>query len=230
MRNFELRKNMKQSVMIKGNTYGITVVLDPELPFSRLKEDVASKFQESSGFFKNARMALAFEGKKLSSAEQMEMVSAITDNSSIQVLCVVDPDKEREEIFRSKTEQVQSVDYTPGLIYKGTLRGGQAVEAESNIVILGDVNPGGKVIAKGNIIVLGALKGNAYAGISGNEHAFVAALEMDAMQIRIGDAIARCEDDRDEDETPVPKIAFVEDGNIYVETICKEVLNDIKLI
>lgn len=221
---------MKQSVMIKGNTYGITVVLDPELPFSQLKEDVAAKFRESSGFFKNARMALAFEGKKLSSAEQMEIVSAITDNSSIQVLCVVDPDKEKEELFRGKTEQALSADYNPGLFYKGTLRGGQVVESESNIVILGDVNPGGKVIARGNIIVLGALKGNAYAGISGNENAFVAALEMDAMQIRIGDAIARCDDNRDEDERPIPKIAFVEDGNIYVETICKEVLNDIKLI
>lgn len=207
-----------------------TVVLDPELPFSQLKEDVAAKFRESSGFFKNARMALAFEGKKLSSAEQMEIVSAITDNSSIQVLCVVDPDKEKEELFRGKTEQALSTDYNPGLFYKGTLRGGQVVESESNIVILGDVNPGGKVIARGNIIVLGALKGNAYAGISGNENAFVAALEMDAMQIRIGDAIARCDDNRDEDERSIPKIAFVEDGNIYVETICKEVLNDIKLI
>lgn len=218
---------MKQSVMIKGNTYGITVVLDPELPFSQLKEEVAAKFQESSGFFKNARMALAFEGKELDSAEQMEMVSAITANSSIQVLCVVDSDKEKEEIFRSKAEMVQSAEYNPGLFYKGTLRGGQVVESENNIVILGDVNPGGKVIAKGSIIVLGALKGNAYAGISGNEKAFVAALDMAAMQIRIGDTIARCEDGREGNEDPVPKIAFVENGSIYVETICKEVLNDI---
>ena len=221
---------MKQSVMIKGNTYGITVVLDPELPFSQLKEEVAAKFRESSNFFKNAKMALAFEGKELSNAEQMEMITAITANSSIQVLCVVDSDKEREEIFRSKTEMVQAPDYNPGQFYKGTLRGGQVLEAEGSIVILGDVNPGGKVIAKGNIIVLGALKGTAYAGISGNENAFVAALDMAAMQIRIGDTIARCNDGREEDETPIPKIAFVENGNIYVETICKEVLNDINLI
>lgn len=54
---------MKQSVMIKGNTYGITVVLDPELPFSRLKEDVASKFQESSGFLRMPEWLWPLRGK-----------------------------------------------------------------------------------------------------------------------------------------------------------------------
>ncbi len=221
---------MKQSVMIKGNAYGITVVLDPQIPFPQLKEDVSAKFRESASFFKNAKMAVSFEGRPLTDEEQMELVGVISDSSAIHVLCVVDTDREKEELFRSKVSRVESPDYNPGQFYKGTLRGGQVLEAEGSIIILGDVNPGGKVIAKGNIIVLGALKGTAYAGISGNDHAFVAALEMDAMQIRIGDVIARSDDARASARTSTPKIAFVEDGNIYVETICKEVINDIKLI
>ena len=221
---------MKQSVMIKGNAYGITVLLDPSLPFQQLKEDVAAKFRESAGFFKNAKMAMSFEGRQLTDAEQMELVGAISDSSSIHILCVVDTDREKEELFRQKVSRMESPDYNPGQFYKGTLRGGQVLEAEGSIIILGDVNPGGKVIAKGNIIVLGALKGAAYAGMSGNEHAFVAALEMDAMQIRIGDVIARSDDTKSPSRSSTPKIAFVENGNIYVETICKEVINDIKLI
>ena len=221
---------MKQSVMIKGNAYGITVVLDPQIPFPQLKEDVSAKFRESASFFKNAKMAVSFEGRPLTDEEQMELVGVISDSSAIHVLCVVDTDREKEELFRSKVSRVESPDYNPGQFYKGTLRGGQVLEAEGSIIILGDVNPGGKVIAKGNIIVLGALKGTAYAGISGNDHAFVAALEMDAMQIRIGDVIARSDDARASARISTPKIAFVEDGNIYVETICKEVINDIKLI
>lgn len=221
---------MKQSVVLKGNAYGITLVLDASLPFRQLKEDVAAKFRESANFFKNAKMTLTFEGRSLTTEEQMELVDAISENSSIQILCVVDLDKEREALFRSKVEQAESPDYNPGQFYKGTLRGGQVLEADGSIIILGDVNPGGKVIAKGNVIVLGSLKGTAYAGISGNEHAFVAALEMEAMQIRIGDTIARCADTKKTGEKPSPKIAFVENGSIYVETICKEVLNDINLI
>ena len=119
-----------------------------------------------------------------------------------------------------------------GRFYKGTLRSGQVLESETSIIILGDVNPGARVISKGNVIVLGTLKGNIYVGAAGNENAFVAALSMEPMQIRIGDVIARCSDNgpvkkkKTEDK---PKIAYVEDGNIYIEPITKEVLNDINL-
>ena len=58
-------------------------------------------------------------------------------------------------------------------------------------MVLGDVNPGGKVVAKGSVIVLGSLKGNIFAGVDGNENAFVVALEMNPMQIKIADVIAR---------------------------------------
>ena len=56
---------------------------------------------------------------------------------------------------------------------------------------------------------------------------------MDPMQIRIGDVIARCSDGapvkkkKNADDTT--KISYVEDVNIYIEPITKEVLNDIRL-
>ena len=95
--------------------------------------------------------------------------------------------------------------------------------------ILGDVNPGATVVSKGNVIVLGALKGTIHAGAAGNESCFVAALNMMPMQIRIGDCIARSADSPMVKNTTEPMIAYTEDGNIYMEPITKEVINDIRI-
>ena len=91
------------------------------------------------------------------------------------------------------------------------------------------------MISKGNIVVLGALKGNAYAGANGNEQAFVAALEMEPIQIKIGDVIGRSADKvqnvkRRGKKKPIPaepQVAIVKDGNIYIEPITKGLLNNI---
>ena len=114
---------------------------------------------------------------------------------------------------------------------KGTLRSGQLFESESSVIVLGDVNPGGKVISKGNVIILGSLRGNVYAGADGNENAFVVALEMNPMQIKIADVIARSADTsthkKSKNKNIQPKIAYVGEGNIYIDDLLQEVLNDI---
>jgi septum site-determining protein MinC len=49
------------------------------------------------------------------------------------------------------------------------------------------------------------------------------------VQIRIADIIARCSDKPKKNAKLETKIAYVEEGNIYIEPLSKEVLNDIKL-
>ena len=227
---------VNQSVVIKSNKYGLIVILDKELDFARLKQEVAEKFQSSAKFFGNAQMAISFQGRKLSLEEEMELVEAITDNCQIKVVSIVDENKATEEAMKQalekQEEQADLMNLQDGRFYKGTLRSGQVLESETSIIILGDVNPGARVISKGNVIVLGSLKGNIFVGAAGNENAFVAALSMDPMQIRIGDIIARCADGtsgKKKKAEDKPKIAYVEDGNIYIEPITKEVLNDINL-
>lgn len=78
-----------------------------------------------------------------------------------------------------------------GQFYRGTLRSGQSLESDASVVVVGDVNPGASVCAKGNVVVLGCAKGYLSAGCDGDDHAFVAALDMQPMQIRIGKHIAR---------------------------------------
>ncbi len=221
---------MKNSVIIKGNKYGMVVILDENLDFEELKSDIATKFKESSKFFDKAKTAISFEGRKLSNEEQRQVLDIIAQNSEINVICVIDNDLERQERFKkSLEEKLSEMSGNTGQFYKGTLRSGQVLELETSVIIMGDVNPGAKVISKGNIIIIGSLKGNAYAGANGSESAFVVALDMSPMQIRIGDTIARASDTPIKEIKREPKIAFVEDGNIYIESINKSVLNDIKL-
>ena len=223
---------MDNSVMIKGDKYGIVLVMDKDMPFSDLLEKIAEKFSSATKFYGNATMAISFKGRKLTVEEEKQILDTIESNTKLNIICVVDTDEERQEMFKKAVEAKLMAQSTgTGQFHKGTLRSGQVLESESSIIILGDVNPGAKVIAKGNVIVLGSLKGTIYAGINGNENAFVVALYMNPVQIRIGDTIARSPDDAisKKNMDMEPKIAFVESGNIYIEKLDKDVLNDIQL-
>lgn len=227
---------MQQPVVLKSNKYGINLILNDDMEFEELLQCIIDKFKESEGFFKNAKMAISFEGRKLTQEEEFQIVEAITENSSVNIICILDNDQLKEELVRQKIEQFEEEQAgKTGEFYKGTLRSGQVLDCETSVVVIGDVNPGAKVISKGNIVILGALKGNAYAGANGNELAFVAALDMDPVQIKIGDVIGRSADKTGNDkkkkkqQTPPaePQVAIVKDGNIYIEPITKGLLNSI---
>lgn len=231
---------MSNSVVIKGNKHGIVVVLDEKTDFEDLKSVIREKFEVSSKFFGNANMAVSFEGRKLSNEEQREILDIISEASELNIVCVMDNDEVADQQFQNAIEQkLKSNNSTlEGQFYKGTLRSGQVLEAESSIIVLGDVNPGGRIIAKGNVIVLGSLRGNVFAGANGNEDAFVVALEMNPMQIKIGDVIARSSDgtapkvknkNKNKNKGVEPKISFVEDGNIYIENLDQDILEDIRI-
>lgn len=231
---------MSNSVVIKGNKHGIVVVLDEKTDFEDLKSVIREKFEVSSKFFGNANMAVSFEGRKLSNEEQREILDIISEASELNIVCVMDNDEVADQQFQNAIEQkLKSNNSTSeGQFYKGTLRSGQVLEAESSIIVLGDVNPGGRIIAKGNVIVLGSLRGNVFAGANGNEDAFVVALEMNPMQIKIGDVIARSSDgtapkvknkNKNKNKGVEPKISFVEDGNIYIENLDQDILEDIRI-
>lgn len=222
----------QQTVVIKSNKYGITLFLDRNIPFCDLLKDIAERFKASSDFFQNAQMALAFDGRRLSREEQLEVIQVIQENASVEILCVLEEDELKESFMRQAVEERQhDRNSNNGRFYKGTLRSGQVLESETSIIILGDVNPGATIVSKGNVVVLGTLKGTVHAGAAGNEDSFVAALNMIPMQIRIADAIARSADGpiHIKGNEKGPMIAYVEDGNIYMEPITKEVINDIRI-
>ncbi|MBO5197537.1 MAG: septum site-determining protein MinC [Lachnospiraceae bacterium] len=221
---------MKNAVMIKGATYGVVVVLNPEVPFEELKKEVGDKFRESSRFFGNAQMAVSFEGRSLTNDQQEEVIETIMANSDLSIVCVMEKNPELDEQFKKAIdERMMELNNATGQFYKGNLRSGQVLETETSIVVIGDVNPGASVVSKGNIVILGSLKGTVFAGASGNTNSFVLALDMNPVQIRIADTIARCPDKPAKEESKEPKVAFLENGNIYIEPLGRKVLNDIRL-
>ena len=226
-----------QPVVIKSSKNGINLVLDDKLSFTEILEEIKKKFIDSEKFFKNAHIAISFEGRALSQEEQFEIIEMIQQCTTITIICILDHDELMDEVMQRRINAYQE-SHSPqtGQFYKGTLRSGQQIESETSMVVLGDVNPGAKVIAKGNIVILGALKGSAYAGANGDSGCFVAALEMDPVQIKIGDYIGRSADKKEpskglrrkvKTETAVPQIATVYDQQILIEPISSGLLKNI---
>lgn len=220
----------RSPVILKSNPYGLILNLDPDLPFDKLREAVADKFRTSARFFKNATMALTFRGRVLTKEQELQLVEEIVQNSKIHVICLVDEDKESEEYYKNAvTRGLEKQKEEDGQFYRGTLRSGQVLETESSIVVIGDVNPGAQIISKGNIVVLGCCMGNIYAGASGNQNCFAAALTMKPMQVRIADKMARSAivKKTDTGEYPIdPKIIYIKEDHLQIKPITNETLGE----
>ncbi len=241
---------MTSPVIIKGNKYGIVLVLDNTIDFEQLLAHIEEKFIGGVKFFDGKEsLAITFQGRNLTNDEISRILEVISNNSALDIQYIIDENSELEEKFKKiitvdnqevtqpepESKILFTDDKNDGLFYKGTLRSGQTIEAEGSLVVIGDINPGATVISNGNIIVIGSLNGYAYAGATGNESAFVLAFNMSPIQVRIGEVIARSSDQpklfkkkRNANKTE-PQIAFVENNNIYIEPVSKNVLNDINL-
>lgn len=222
---------MNNNVIIKGSKHGIKLSLNKDLPFDDLKKDIAKKFKESADFFKDSTVCLEFDGRKLTGDEQNEVVNIITENSTLNIACILDNNEESDMKYRNMVEDsIAGIDPQIAQFYKGTVRSGQVLESPNSLVVLGDVNPGGKIIAGGSVVVIGSLKGIVFAGGKGNDKSFVIALDMDPLQIKICDIIARSSaNDIKKKINTETKIAFIEEENIYIEPLNKDVLNDIEI-
>lgn len=217
---------MHNAVVIKSSKAGMTVILDPDLPFGELLEAIGKKFRESARFWGSVQMTLTLEGRELTAAQEFAIVDTITKNSQIEVLCLLDTDAERiERCEKALNDKLMELNSQTGQFYRGTLKRGDCLESEASIVIIGNVDHGARVTAKGNVIVLGELKGTVTAGVSGNPQAVVLALDMAPLQIRIGDLSSRF-NERNKRLGRGPMIALVEDGAIFMRSLKKSFLNN----
>ena len=221
---------MAGSVMIKGTKNGITLVLDENEEYSVLKEKVEKKFSESSKFLGNAKTALAFEGKKLTDEQKDELLKVITDNTDLDIVCIMDNSAEANAKFAQAVNEKMFEQLAGNAkIHKGNLRSGQSIETDAGIVVLGDVNPGASLISKGNIIVLGTLRGTAWAGVGGNKNCFVICSDMMPVQLRIGDIIARSPDHQGAAVGKETKIAYLDNDQICISPLTKDIINSLSL-
>jgi len=169
-----------------------------------LVEEVKEEIKDELNNFKETIKNLKLDKTKLKN--KLNELSTKKNNHKIQL------DKQDEVTF-----------------HYATLRSGQQVIYNHNIVIMGDVNNGARVEAGGNVIVIGKLKGVVHAGLNGTDNAYIVALDMKPVQLRINNSYGRASDEaRNETTSTQPQIAYVDNGMIAIETIDNKVLKEIR--
>lgn len=226
---------MKNSVILKSFPNGISVIMDSSISFEELLENIAAKFREADGFFKDASVAISIEGRELTEEQEREILDAITQNSRLKILCLMGKDEEKNLKFLGVQNKLNfQNDENSGQFYRGTLKDGASIETEHSIIILGDVCEGSCVYSNKDIVVLGTLTGDVYAGAGGNSNHFVVALNMLPGVLQIGDYVYNSQPQK----TPrwgfkkpqtVPKIAYTHNGEVQIESITKELLDNFTL-
>ncbi|MEB3246115.1 MAG: septum site-determining protein MinC [Vampirovibrionales bacterium] len=104
----------------------------------------------------------------------------------------------------AKNEALKATPLPPTLptqVVDHTLRSGSRIVSPGHLIVMGDVHAGSEVIAAGDILVWGELRGIAHAGAPVDENAATRAatirvLKLEAIQLRIGDLMARRPDRR----------------------------------
>lgn len=222
-------------MILKSFPNGILVILDETISFQELLADIAAKFREADGFFKDASVAISIEGRELTEEQEREILDAITQNSRLKILCLMGRDEEKNLKFLGVQNKLNfQNDENSGQFYRGTLKDGASIETEHSIIILGDVCEGSCVYSNKDIVVLGTLTGDVYAGAGGNSNHFVVALNMLPGVLQIGDYVYNSQPQK----TPrwgfkkpqtVPKIAYTHNGEVQIESITKELLDNFTL-
>lgn len=220
---------MSQAVIIKSSKNGIILILDSEMEFESLLEEILKKFQESEKFFSNASFAISFEGRELTEEQQCEIVDSIMEHTKVKILCIIDNNEIRDAIIEQKIkaqQQIAQTKQTKSVFYYGALKPGEQLELDEAVTILGDVPKGASVISKSSVIVLGSLQGTAFAGMDGNSKSFLAALKFEPEQYNIAGLYGEQLPVKEKtslfpkrNKTTAAKIAFIADGLIHVQPL-----------
>lgn len=136
------------------------------------------------------------------------LFNAIVNESKFSIFTTVSDNKDIIDVKQNIS--LDHLEYAK--IYTTTLRNGQSIISDTSVVLLGDVKAGAKIEAKGNIIVIGSVKGNLYAGTSGDKDAFIYASLLNPIQLRIANVVSINTSD-----IKKPSVAFLKDGNILIK-------------
>lgn len=101
-----------------------------------------------------------------------------------------------------------------GLLFTGTLRGGQKIEHDGDVIVAGHANTGSEILATGHVVVLGWLKGLVHAGCGGDRDMSVAARSLESGQVRIGNKVGLI--DRSSSFWGKPSIVTVSDEEVLI--------------
>lgn len=200
-----------QGVLIKGNSDGITILVNEAEQFTLILEELREKFINANDFFRGASIAINPGSRLLTPEEKMALIDLCQEFELSGVEFINKP------VTLKKRDALVSQGET--LILKKTIRSGQRISYKGTIVVVGDINPGAEVVATGDIVVMGYLRGVVHAGADGNTEAEVLALALQPTQLRIAHCIARSPDRfsvKIKGKIELEK-AYIKDGLIVIE-------------
>lgn len=200
----------EDSIVLKGNKEGLNVVINMNVfkDFNDMLDSLIERLSSGRKFYKGATIKITIQLNMINEKEARKLKDILFEEFMIKD-CIF------EDRVEKSTKTFQGIYEGRTKFIKSAIRGGQKIDYPGNIVIIGDVNPGAEVYAYGNIIVLGALKGIAYAGIDGNEDAFIAAYLLQPEILKIGGVITRAPEDSTKPQ--YPEVARIKEGTIIVE-------------
>ena len=218
---------MKNLVVIKSYNNGLNLYLDNEVSFEELLYNVALKFRESSKFFGDSKLSLLLTGRELTMQEELQIIEEINNNSDITITCLVGKENgATAEYFNKLNILSKEIELNCATIHNGSLINTQVLEDKNSILVLGDVYQGCSITSNRNIIVLGGIYGDVHAGATGNDDAYVFALDLspDNLTINNSSLLQSKKNHFWGIKTKYePKIALIENGIVQVKPHLKEV-------
>lgn len=216
MKNVEVKDGTNpESIVFKGYRSGLALIIPDDGPFEQYLHEIAEHLNKSRNFFAGAKISLQLGSRKLSAEERTQLIQLFQANG-----LVLRNSSERVSPLPRTAQPRKTVNETnimPTITVKKTLRSGQRIDYEGNVLVMGDINPGAEVIAGGDIIVLGKLRGTVHAGARGDRAVQIFAFQINPVQIRIADVIARGNDKVKRSKDLRPEVAKIKDNQIVVE-------------
>ncbi len=223
----------KDTVIIKSNSNGLTLLLNGEEDFKEMIKDICVKFAETRDFFKESEFVLTVEGRTMSPQELAIVIEAIELNSDVRIKMICNEDVLKDTRMLQLTDRFYFEDFfTNAKIIPGSVKQKEEVTSDSSIVILGDVNRGARVEAVGNVLIMGEALGSISAGKGGDNRCYIAANYFDTDELEIagvsGDmkrkkgflsGIGRV--------TTEPQAVFLWDGALLMEPLSKGVVKQL---
>ena len=131
---------MNQYVVMKSFQNGISIHMDADASFADIISEIADKFTNARAFFKDIKVALSLEGRTLSTEEEKQVIQTITDNSDVQIICLIGKNEESGKgiIKALKRVEAEKEEYN-GRFHRGSLYAGQTLETEGSVLVIGNV-------------------------------------------------------------------------------------------
>ena len=183
---------MDNSVILKGSPYGISVIINEGGEYKSIKDRVLSKFKDSEGFFKGASVGISFEGDvQLPDNYQLDLLNAIADNTSIDVVCLIDRSHDTvcyyKDIVEAANKEANPDEYKDYCtVIREDVKEDNSVNSPLGIMVIGNLLPSGKITSNNDVFIMGIASGRISAGAPDNKSAVVYAGSFDHCDLTIG--------------------------------------------